>query len=241
MRTSQLLVVMMAATCTVIAACNKDKVTPTPAAITVVNAMATSNAIVPKFGSDTAGRYYVDMNFYNPMVQVYYGGSQPYTRVAGLTPLLVVPITDTTFKIFNGNFKLQPADIYSFFLSGDTAHVDTMLVKDDIPYITDSTTGIRFVNLSIGGKSLTVNLTSDAAHTPLASLGYRQISAFAKYPATAAVGSTYDFEIRDQATGDLLTTYTLYFPLFRSSTIVIAGAQDPASSTPLSVFSVNNY
>jgi hypothetical protein len=222
-------------------ACQKAKVVPAPASITIVHAMAGANAIVPKFGTDTAGRYYKGASSGNTMVKVNYGASQLYSRVAGDNPLLVVPSTDTVFKVFNGSMTLNSGDIYSFFLSGDTAHADTLLVKDNIPYYGDSSAGVRFVNLSIGGKSLTINLASDPAHTPIAGLGYRQITGFMPYDARTSAGASYSFEVRDQATGDSLTTYEWTYPRFRNNTLVIAGSTDPGSLTPLKIFSVNNY
>lgn len=241
MRTIRLMFGIAALSLAADIACQKVKYVPAPASITVVHAMAGGSAIVPKFGGDTAGRYYIGPTGGNTMVQVGYGTSQLYSRVAGTNPLLVVPITDTVFKIFNGSMTLQSGGIYTFFLSGDTAHADTMLVADNIPYYSDSSSGVRFINLATGGKSLTVNLTSDPTHTPIMTLGYRQISGFTKYAATIAAGGSYSFDVRDQATGDSLTTYTWSYPRFRNSTIVIAGSTDPSSTTPLNVFSVANF
>jgi len=221
--------------------CQKAKVVPPPASITVVNAMATSNPIVPKLGADTSGRYYNDPTG-NSMIQVWYGSSQLYSPVAGTVPCLVVPSTDTSFNIFNGNLNLSSGEIYSFFLSGDTAHADTMIVKDNIPYYGDSSVGARFVNLSIGGKALTITLAGDDPNnTQFPTIGYQGITDFKKYNAGANVGGSYQFVIRDQATGDSLTSYFWSYKLYKNNTIVISGSPDPLSSTPLTVFSVNNY
>lgn len=243
MRTLRLLLVPAALWLSVSIACQKAKVVPAPASITVVHAMAGGNAIVPKFGDDTAGRYYKGPTSGNTMVQVKYLASQLYSRVAGPTSLSVVPITDTLFKIFNGSVSLQSGSIYSFFLSGDTAHADTTLIVDNIPYYADSSAGVRFINLTIGGKAITVNLTSDVTNTPVTTLSYRQNSGFMKYPATLAAGSSYKFTVRDQASGDSLTSYTWSYSRFKNSTIVIAGSTDPAPPPPLQlkVFSVANF
>jgi len=239
MRTSRLIFAIAALSLAIGFACQKAKVVPAPASITVVHAMFGGNDIVPKFGSDTVGRYYNGPSTGNIMVRVSYGTSQLYSRVAGVTPLVVVPITDTVFKIFNGSMTLQSGSIYSFFLSGDTAHADTMMVVEHIPYYADSSAGIRFINLTVGGKAITINLSSDSTLTPIATLGYRQITDFMKYGATIAVGGSYKFDIRDQATGGLLKTYTWSYRRFRNNTVVIAGITD-ASSTP-NVFTVANY
>jgi len=235
MRTSQLIVAVVAVLLVAVMACQKAEVVPSPASFTVVNAMPDVNSIIPRLGKDTSGRYF------NIMVQVGYGSSQLYSPVAGTNPLIVAPSTDTSSKVFNGTFSLVSGGIYSFFLSGDATHPDTLLVKDNIPNYTDSSAGIRFVNLTSGGKALSISFLNDLAHTEVPSLVYKQITDFKKYDASTNVGGSYTFEIRDQATGDSLTTYTWYYPVFKNNTIVIAGSTDPTSSTPLNVFSVNNY
>jgi hypothetical protein len=243
MRTLRLLPVIAALWLSVSIACQKAKVIPAPASVTVVHAMAGGNAIVPKFGDDTAGRYYKGPTSGNTMVKVNYMASQLYSRVAGPTSLSVVPVTDTLFRIFNGSVDLQSGSIYSFFLSGDTAHADTTFVVDNIPYYADSSAGARFINLAVGGKAIAITLAGDITNTPITTLGYRQNSGFIKYPATVAAGSSYKFTIRDQATGDSLTSYTWSYPRFKNSTIVIAGSTDPAPPPQLAlkVFSVANY
>jgi hypothetical protein len=241
MRTPQLIVAVATLSLIATIACQKTKVVPAPASITVVNAMAENSSIVPKFGSDTAGRYYMGPTYGSTMVPVWYGASQLYSPVAGVTPLLVVPSTDTGFTIFKGSLTFNSGDIYSLFLSGDTAHADTMLVKDNIPYYSDSSAGVRFVNLSMGGKALTINLDTDPGNMEFPALGYKGITGFKKYDASPAAGDHYNFEIRDQASGDLLTTFTWSFPRFRNMTVVIAGSTDPGSATPLTIFSVNNF
>jgi hypothetical protein len=238
MRTSRLICAIALVSLAIGIACQKVKYVPAPASITVVHAMFNSSgAIVPKFGSDTAGRYYIGPTGGNTMVRVGYGASQLYSRVAGTTPLSVVPFTDTTFKIFNGSINLESGGIYTFFLSGDTAHADTTLVEDHIPYYADSSAGVRFINLTVGGKGITINLSSDSTLTPIATLGYRQITDFKKYAATLGVGGSYSFDIRDQATGDLLTPVSWNYSRFKNNTIVIAG--DPNVSTD--IFTINNY
>lgn len=222
---------------TIVSACRKDdtlkKVAP-PVSFNVIHAMPTADPIVSIFGPDTVGKYF------SIGLQVYYGMAQFYSTISGQIPLRIAPITDTTHALYNKTLDLTGNGIYSLFLTGDNTKPDTLLTKDNIPVYTDSSAGVRFVNLAIGGKSLNINLPGDAAH-PITSLGYLHIGDFMKYPANPAVGGSYAFEIRDAATGDSLTTYTWAYTTFRSSTIVISGSTDPASPTPLYIFPVNNY
>jgi hypothetical protein len=221
--------------------CEKSKYIAPPVSFVVINAMPESNSIVPRLGPDTAGRYFNSPVTGRNIANVSYGASQLYSIGPGQTSLMVVPITDTTFNIFKTNLTLESGTIYSFYLSGDTAHADTMLMKENIPAITDSTAGARFVNLAAGGKSVTINLASDNTHTPIATLAYHNISDFKNYDATMSVGGHYDFEVRDQATGDSLTTFTWTYARYRCTTIVISGSTDPLSPIPLNVFAVNNF
>jgi len=219
--------------------CQKMYVPPPPASIVIINAMAGSNQIVPNFGSDTAYRYYKGPTSASTMVKISYGASRLYTRAPASTSLSVVPITDTVFKIFNGTVNLASGTIYSFFLSGDTAHADTMMIRENIPTYSDSSTGVRFVNLSIGGKALTINLAGDSGNLQFPVIGYQGVTDFKKYSAVVSSGTSYKFEIRDQATGALLKTYTWTFQRFRNNTIVISG--DPTIPAQFKVFAVNNY
>ncbi|MDO6433022.1 DUF4397 domain-containing protein [Flavitalea sp. BT771] len=241
MRVSYLTFVVAFASATAIFSCEKTKYIAPPVSFVVINAMPGSNDIVPKLGADTAGRYFNSPESGRNIARVSYGTSQLYSIGPGQTSLTVVPITDTTFNIFKTDLTLESGTIYSFYLSGDTAHADTMMVKENLPPITDSSAGARFVNLASGGKSLTINLASDNTHTPIASLAYHNLSDFKNYDAGMNVGGHYDFEIRDQATGDSLTTFTWTYARYRCTTIVISGSTDPLSPTPLNVFAVNNF
>ena len=226
---------------TVIFSCEKSKYIAPPVSFVVINAMPESNSIVPMLGTDTAGRYFNSPVSGRNIASVGYGASQLYSIGPGQTSLMVVPITDTTFNIFKSDLTLESGTIYSFYLSGDTLHADTMLMKENIPAITDSSAGARFVNLASGGKSLTINLESDNTHTPIATLAYHNISDFKNYDAGMSVGGHYAFEVRDQATGDLLTSFTWTYARYRCTTIVISGSADPLSPIPLNVFAVNNF
>jgi hypothetical protein len=198
--------------------------------------MATGNPVVPVFGTGPA-------QYYSSAQQVSYGSAQLYSPLSGSNPLSVVPITDTVFTIFKGSLILVAGDIYSFFLTGDTTKPDTLFVQDNIPLHSDSSVGIRIVNLSPSSQSISINLAGNAAsQTEFSGLVYKQISSFKTYVANSSIaGSQYVFEVRDQASGNLLTTYTWSYHLFKNNTLVIAGSEDPTSSTPLMVFSVNNY
>lgn len=228
----------------IVLSCHKSNSSITaPASLNIINAIPTSQPLIPVFGTTDIIQYFSNTIwiYYGG----YYGGVQLYSPVGGSNLLYVVQLTDTVptkEKLFSGTLDLAAGSIYSFFLSGDTTKADTLLVQDHIPYYSDSTVGVRFVNLSTGSQPISVNLVGNAAsQTEFSGLGYRQISSFKSYPATLNVGGLYTFEVRDQASGNLLYTYTWSYTVFRNNTLVISGSEDPASSTPLMVFAVNNY
>ena len=236
------LVVAFAVSVAIVMSCHKSNNTITaPASLNVVNAIPALNGqlILTVVGTSDSTQYF-------NVPRIYYGHTQLFSPVSGTNAIYVVQGYDTTNpkqRLFNGTLNLASGGMFSFFLSGDTTKIDTLFVQDNIPYHPDSTTGVRFVNLSAGSQPISVTLLGkDPTQTEFIGLGYRQISSFKSYTANSSVaGKNYTFVIRDQTTGDSLTQFTWNYPVFRNNTLVISGSEDPASSTPLQVFAVNHY
>jgi hypothetical protein len=96
-------------------------------------------------------------------------------------------------------------------------------VKENIPYRTDTTAGIRFINLSPDSPPLNITLSTSPTVNEVSNLRYKQYTDFKSYPAN--YNSSYIFQVRD-TTGNLLKSYTLRassFPLFANITLVIRG------------------
>lgn len=235
MRTSRLIAVLLFFVFGAISACKKYDYNgvQTPASVTVVNAMFESHSICPLFGVPPA-------QYWNIRQRVPFTGSFAFSPPKDSNALLIVPITDTGFTIFQGKMPIVSGGIYSFFLAGDTTKPDTMFVKDEIPYYTDSSVGLRIVNCMGGGKSISVNLVGNDPSTQaeVSNLGYMQITSFKKYAVDPNL-MVYSFEIHDQATGDLLGTFDWYYTTYKNNTLVIGGNADP--SIGVMPFTVNNY
>jgi hypothetical protein len=61
--------------------------------------------------------------------------------------------------MFNGVLNFKAGSLYSLFITGvDTTSPDFLFVQDVLPVIKDSAVGIRFVNLSTGSNSMSINL-----------------------------------------------------------------------------------
>jgi hypothetical protein len=111
-------------------------------------------------------------------------------------------------------------------------------MQDHIPSHTDSSAGLRFIDLSPGSAAFSINLAGNSpSQTEFSNLGYKQISAFKSYPANSSIGGSYNFEIRTQENDSLITTFSWTYTLHRCHTIVLSGLV----SNGLTVFQVNNY
>jgi Domain of unknown function (DUF4397) len=213
--------------------CSKTANPASPASIVVVNAIPDANSLYFLFSKDAP-------MYFQSAQSIGYGGGAIYTPQAGERSLYVIQSTDTTKSIFTGSLNLTTGGIYSLFFSGDTTRPDTLLVQDNIRNYNNDSAGVRFVNLSIGGKSLSINIEGG---TPgdIASLSYKGVSGFKTFSSDINGPGAYNFEIRDPLTGDLLTTYSWYYTDHKNNTIVISGSPDPASATPLYLFQINHF
>lgn len=223
--------------------CKKDN-GPTgagAAALTIVNAMPASSPIIANINNQ--------LPYFISQISVPYGSAQLYRFAGGNTSVSLTQSSDTTNHVFQGSsFNLTVNTVHSFFISGNVLSPDTLLVEDILnspaghPGPSDSTTEIRFVNLSAGSSPISINIQGNANGSEVNSLQYRSITEFKSYDATSSIAN-YTFEFRDQGTGNLLATYFLdgvnaafNTVLFKNLTIVFAG--DSGSQT---TFLVNNW
>jgi hypothetical protein len=141
--------------------------------------------------------------------------------------LYIWPVGDSSHPYYNqSKFEIEDRAFYSLFLSGTPAAIDGFLVKESIPYHTDSVCGIRFVNLSPNSNSNSgFNITFPNSTTvyEVANLQYKQMTDFKIYPGKASTAN-YIFQIRKASDNTLLFTYTLATtPRFANVTLVIRG------------------
>jgi hypothetical protein len=207
-------------------------------AITVVNAVVNANPVI----SDFSGVGSVSV-YFSTSQQVGFGAFYEYSVPSGSTVVVVHQISDTSVPFYKNILNLQPAAIYSLFLSGsDTTHIDTLLTLDDLPYHagSDSTASIRFVNLSTGSEPISVNIQGNSNGSEVNSLAYQAITNFKNYPASQNI-SQYNFEFRDVSSGVLLTTFTYNVVPFQNITIAVIGSESPGALTPISAMQINNF
>lgn len=189
--------------------CSKQTATPT-ASLTLINAIPGSTpSLVTNFSGSSS------ITWYKNALKLVYGTSNN-TNLAlsyqGEQKLAVYRYPDTAAHntpLFDLNLRLEPGKIHTLFLTGTLTEPDTLFTTDNIPYYpsSDSSLGIRFVNLSPGSDPVSINMAGSANGSEVNGLAYKSITDFKKYPATVASAGKYSFEFRDVATGALLGSF----------------------------------
>jgi len=236
-------------------ACIKTSTPPGTSALTIVNAIPNSNALVTNFYGNTGSQIAMGdtLQYYATALQIYYANWSELSSYSGKTSLSLPQISDTTTSLTNLTLNLQIGGIYSLFITGsDTVHVDTLFTKDNIPYYPfsgDSLIGVRFINLSTGSLPVLITLQSDSMHTPIANnISYKTVTPFQQLSSNAnALANGYTFEIRDGASDSVITTvpfstgsYPAMFP-FKSVTICLIGQPGATAAVPQSGIIIPNY
>lgn len=140
-------------------------------------------------------------------------------------PVKVVSSYNTDDILYDKSFEFQTGEVYALFLLGEPGKVDTLLIKEDIEPIVDSTMAIQFVNCSPTGavKIVPVLNNSDGTTVPLSPifLDYKGHTIFMPFEARYSL-SWYTFEFRDPTTDDLLGSSSMEWNI-QHTTIVVAG------------------
>ncbi|HSC37595.1 MAG TPA: hypothetical protein VLD19_06990 [Chitinophagaceae bacterium] len=234
--------------CTTLSCAKQNTGDPT-ASLTIFNAVpGTASSLVTNF---TSGGQIV---WYKTALKLAYGTqdkvNQPFSFTSG-QQLTIYNSPDTLAQsapLFKLALNFQPGTIHTLFLTGTLTAPDTLLTADVPPYhpSTDSSVGVRMVNLSPGNAPISVNFTGLANGSEVSSLSYKGITAFKMYPATSAVAH-YNFEFRDAASGALLGSYDLTginttgtnTRRFRNITLVFMGL--PTDPTPRKIAPIEAY
>lgn len=194
-------------------ACKKEDVVDETAGLNIVNAVVGSNPIVVNFSSD-----YFLTNYYRNAVQIGFGSwskSYQFSGYAVSQPLMLYQLPDTSVKsvpIYNLMLKLSPGSINSLFLTGTITNPDTLLTMDRPPFhsSTDSSVGIRFINLSPGSAPVNITLSTSTSINEFVGIGYKGVTEFKNYPTLiSSPVSSYTFQFRDANTNSIITSQTI--------------------------------
>jgi hypothetical protein len=209
-------------------------VVPT-AALNVINAAPDVPALSVNFTSNP-----ISFNQYQQLIS--FGSSWEWGVPPADSPILLISSLDTSKVFYSGTFSLKGGGVYSMYVLSGAPKGDVLFMEDSIPAYKDSTSGIRFINLSPDSGPITVNLQgNDPSQTEFQDLAYKQISTFKGYDATSQSGGIYNFEVWSKTSQTLLATFSWICRIQKSNTVVIFGSVDPSSPTPISTFQVNNF
>jgi hypothetical protein len=214
-------ILYLAIATTIILSCKKDEIKTSPlTSINITNAVV--GGTTAKLGSNATN---ISNNSYAQMAVV-----------AGTNSLYVYPVGDSAHPYYtNDKFTSNDREVYSLFLGGTPTATDAIMVKETIPYRTDSTAGIRFINLANNNGALNITLSTTPTVNEVSALAYKSLTEFKTYP--GLYNSAPTFQVR-KADGTLLTSFaftTSTIPRFANVTLVIR-----PNGTGVSVFRVNN-
>jgi hypothetical protein len=234
-------IIIILLTLSFLSSCKKDSINePTLSSLNIINASQDVPALSVNFTfNPIAYSKWLGPN-QSPFI---YGSNLQFGNPSGNLPLELISLQDTLHSFYKSTLNLKAGGVYSLYIIGQN-QPETMFLEDHIPAYQDSTSGVRFINLSPDSQPVTINLVGNSSNqTEFTSLAYKQISNFKAYPAKSDfIANGYAFEVRDAATGNLLTTFTWYIKPFFCNTLVFYGLEnDNTGNFPINVFQVNHY
>ncbi|MBO9573330.1 MAG: hypothetical protein J7497_14150 [Chitinophagaceae bacterium] len=229
--------------CTAIISCNKVKIdTDTyTSSINVINAISSNQAAININFTGKDIIFSEARNLTNDYFDGRYAsGMMPFAVPSGQPVDLALFVQNDTVKpFFTDQRMFNVSDIYSLYVSGVIGDLKVLLTQDTIPKHTDSTTGIRFVNLVPNATTLSVNIAGNVIGSEVTSLPYQGISAFKNYPAKSE-NQFYFFEITDDVTGNVISSFFYdNIARFRNVTLIVKGQVDGDPS--VQVARIDNY
>lgn len=219
------------------AGCRKDQASDDhPASVQVMNVMNDGVALYTNLSGKNPVNFSASMNLENKFF------FRPrYTLLINSFPqsmdFYARPDTMPHNKpVYSTTLNVKAGSTYSLFIHGSKSGVAHTLVDDHFPAVSaDSVTYIRIANFS-EGQPISVNLKGAANGSFVQNLPFSTVSEFIALPASRSV-KFFEFEIRDQLTGDLLATYsTLQVDaifqnpwVFKPNTLVFTGIRNSPS------------
>jgi hypothetical protein len=192
-----------------LSACSKNEVTTgSPATVQIYNALNDGTALYVDRSEE--GPVYFKFNRLLTSNTYVLGMNVQYFDIPNPT-IAFYSAPDTLTKdapLLKSVFNFDPGGIYSLFVYGSKATPGYTIMKDIIPPLkgVDSVTNIRFANFS-EDQAISINLKDQPSGSFISEVSLGTASAFIELSANNAVAK-YDFEIRDQITGELLASFT---------------------------------
>jgi len=236
--------------------CKKNKEVRGTSSLTIVNAVVGSNTFVTNF-SDS----YQMQNYYANARQINYGSydnNNQFSSYSGTTSLKLYQMPDTaehSAPFYNLKLDLPIGTMCTLYLTGTLSIHDTLITKDYPPYYppSDSSVGVRFINLSPDSSLINVTLSTSASVNEFSNISYKQTTDYKSYPAIKAV-SSYTFQFRNAATNSVITSFTMSGInngtgtnnstnkfRFRNFTLALIGQAGGIGGSAQKILLINNY
>lgn len=231
-------IAMVACFLLVFTSCKKEvRVAQYPASVTFVNGLNDNSSSIRYYFGEGSPKYF------KTLVQTSSGFSHQYGTEKTDLPVQMFFNADTLQKEKPGisnRLRLESGSIYTHFVYGSITGVKEKTVRENIPGYSakDSVTNIRIINL-FENRSVDVLLIEPDPKTIATDLKYEALTDFLRIRCTGNV-PYYTFQVKDHATGTLLTTFTRTNApagttiasgdwLFRSKTLMVTGKWNSVS------------
>ena len=247
MKTFYTQLIMLFALCSLLMACESEDGSFSQAAtLRVVHTVPDAPSVhVNYFGFD-------ELNFsVNPVLR--FGRNQRYTVAANeLRDVRFTYASDTTQVVYNREITLDPGQVATFYLAGDSAGLSGFLLTETFQNYTDSVFGVSFVHAANDPETVSVRAIQVAAGgltdttSVEAPLTLEAATDYIQFEATAGVEG-YTFQYLDVA-DSVLASFTID-PLrtgrekvFRNITLPFIGSLDDGTgNSTLSVTLIDNF
>lgn len=142
----------------------------------------------------------------------------------------VFPVNDSLHPYYmSSKLSVIAGEIYTLFLGGTATAVETILTKENFSTRTDSTMGVRFINLAPGSPAVKITLSSSPTVSEFDNIQYKQVSEFRSFSVNS-INSSYTFQVRRTDNAALITSITLSgtnlatgLARFKNVTLVLRG------------------
>jgi len=214
--------------------CKKSDDHVLTSSLNVINATPGINTVLVRTPNVTG--------YFSQMAGVGYGASAVFNIPTGAVPISMIDQGDTIKPFYGTTVMSSAGNIYSYFIAG-SAGGDVVTSKDQIPIRTDSTFGVRFINLSYNSTTVNVVLSSSPNTNEFSNISYKTLTDFKGYAATYLDPPTYTFEVTDPDGNILASTDVNRSNILvqKNITLVFSGEIGGSGSTAPILFINNNY
>lgn len=211
MKKLSLLYILVCLCLSVAVSCKKELSPENVTSLTIVNALPGNRFMLADLTGKPAGESL------SGELLLYYGIYDPSTRLsvtAREQPMAFYkyPFVTGDQPLYRLSLNPKGGEITTLFLTGTQSHPEHLVVNDPPPFysVKDSLVGLRLINLSAGSAPMKVKISGQGLNTMIMSsnLAYKNFSTYLPVAATSKVGDLL-VEFFDQATGDLIASYSL--------------------------------